>query len=467
MNTTRQDSFYNSTNGFNTESSSIQQTTFGSRLLLGRNEIEALYQSDGIAANAIDIPSNEIWRAGIDFFMVDGSESELPAEIEQELERLEWLTWNTKATKDAWKTGGAGLVMLMDDGKEYREPLEASKGIRLVQEADRWGIIPTQWEREILGEGAENFGKPTLYKTSIAYVGTAFTEEVHPDRIITFRSPFTGQFNEAKYNLGWGEPRFTRIYSKIRQLIVGTDTGAEAFQKFWQYVLKSPDLKKWAAAKDDSKLGGMKKRISHLFQSWGINKLAVISEGEAFEVTNIPITGLVELIDMYPKLFASAAQVPFSRLFTGEGGNLNGGVMDGDEVNFMHSTNGWQQEARPVVKQWLRLLSTYMGFDPESIGFKFNPLFQPTELEQAQTRKLVADTDQVYIMNGVMASSEIRESRAIEKGMPDFTSYTGSAEGRKELEELETMNREQMENDTPTGEDSNKDQNPQDKKVKE
>jgi phage-related protein (TIGR01555 family) len=450
----RLDNFYNPVNGFNTESSSIQNTTFGSRLILGRNELEALYQSDGNAANAIDIPANEMWRAGVDFFMVDGTESDLPAKIDQELERLEWLTENTKATKDAWKMGGAGLVMLMDDGKEYREPVDKTKGIKRIHEADRWAVIPTQWEQDIY---SENYGKPILYKTSITYTSTAMSVEAHPDRIITFRPPFTGQFNEARYNMGWGEPRFTRVYNRLRQMAVGVDTGAEAFQKFWQYVLKSPDLKKWAAKGDDSMLAGMKKRLSALFQSWGINKLAVINAGEEFEVSNIPITGLVELIEMYPQFFSSAAQVPFSRLFTGKGGDLSGNVMTGDELNFMHTVQGWQREARPVVKQWLRLLSTYMGFDPESIGFTFNPLFQPTELEQAQTRKSVAETDQLYIMNGVMTPLEIRDSRAVEKGMPDFTSYIGDAAGRKDLEELEEMNRDQMENDTPQLDDNQKD----------
>lgn len=436
----REDGFYNSTNDFGGEKSSIQQTSFGANLWLGRAETEELYQTNGIARNVIDIPAWEMVKGGVDFFVADDQDESLIDEIEQELERHDWEVWNYKALIEAGKSGGGALVFTMDDGtSQYDSELTSSKGIINIQVGGRWQMTPLDIENDMF---SENYSKPRSYRTSIPYYSTSFTETVHHSRVIPFTGPFTGIQNQAR-NHGWSEPTLTHIYNEIRKETVGSDTGAEAFQKFWQYVLESTSLEKWKGAKNDSMLGAMSKRLSSIFQKRGINSVAVIQKGaEEFRVESIPIAGLVELIEIYPKRVSSSSRVPYDKLYTGESGSMGADIIEGSRKNFQDWILARQKmNYAPAIRQWIKILSTYMGFDPEKVGFRFRSLEQLNDLEMAQFRLAVAQHDDLYQNNGNLSPNEVSQTRFGGR-IPDYTSMRLDEGERKTLEEIDQMEQE-------------------------
>jgi hypothetical protein len=441
----RLDNFYNSTNGFGGERSTIQQTGVTQRLFLGRNTIEALYQENGTARNVIDIPAWEMIKGGVDFFVSDEQDETLIDEIEEELERLDWEVWNYKALIEAGKSGGGGLIFTMDDGSDqYDQELNNSKGVINIQVGDRWQMTPLDIENDMFNE---NYSKPRKYRAAIPYYSTAFSETVHFSRVIRFTGPFTGIQNQA-FNHGWSEPTLTHIFNDIRKDTVGSDTGSEAFQKFWQYKFKSPNMEKWKGAKDDSILGAIRKRMSNLFQRMGINNVAVYGAGEEFEVTSIPIAGLVELMDSYPKRVSSSSRVPYDKLYTGESGSMGADIIEGSRKNFQDWILARQKmNYAPAIRQWLKIISTYMGFDPDKVGFRFRSLEQLDPLQEAEMRLKVAQADQIYQQEGNLSPNEVSNARFAGR-VPDYTSMRLEEGDRKSLEEIDEMEQEEMEKKT-------------------
>jgi hypothetical protein len=67
---------------------------------------------------------------------------------------------------------------------------------------------------------------------------------------------------------------------------------------------------------------------------------------------------------------------------------------------------------------------------PDGWTVKWNPLWQETEKEQADTRKVNADTDAIMINMGAAAVEEVRETR-MKQGS------TGQLEAMEEFDDLE------------------------------
>jgi phage-related protein (TIGR01555 family) len=114
-------------------------------------------------------------------------------------------------------------------------------------------------------------------------------------------------------------------------------------------------------------------------------RVALIGEGEELTKTSTTLTGFHEMMDRYAKYIAAASNIPLSRFFSGEGGELNGNTMEGDLVTYYDWVKELQEDMRrPVIEKILEFFSYYMKFDPSKIDFKFTPLWQMTEQQFAE-----------------------------------------------------------------------------------
>ncbi|WP_205628936.1 hypothetical protein, partial [Acinetobacter baumannii] len=56
---------------------------------------------------------------------------------------------------------------------------------------------------------------------------------------------------------------------------------------------------------------------------------------------------------------------------------------------------------------------------------KFNPLWSVDSKTDAEIRKLIAETDQIYIVNGVHTADEVREARFGQFGLTNEIKFSG------------------------------------------
>jgi hypothetical protein len=185
-------------------------------------------------------------------------------------------------------------------------------------------------------------------------------------------------------------------------------------------------------------------------------RVALISNGEALEKIGTPITGLDTLMDRYAKYISAASWIPLSRFFSGEGGALNGNVMDGDVQNYYDWISELQEsQVRPIYEQVFVFFSYYLKFDPLKIDFRFPSLWQQSEKERADTYLATAQADQIYLQNGVVDPMTVAESRFSGKEMDltsmhvDFAELAAQIEAEKmEPEEAEkTIQSNEQESD--------------------
>ena len=118
-------------------------------------------------------------------------------------------------------------------------------------------------------------------------------------------------------------------------------------------------------------------------------------------------------------LFRSISHIPLVKLLGVTPSGLNASS-DGEIRVFYDVIHARQENLfRAPLKKVINLvqLSLFGDIDPD-IDFKFEPLYQMSELDQANVRKLEADTDAVLISASVITTDEARERVAADPDSP-------------------------------------------------
>lgn len=142
--------------------------------------------------------------------------------------------------------------------------------------------------------------------------------------------------------------------------------------------------------------------------AWALDKAT-----EEFFQFNTPLSGLDALQAQAQEQMASISHIPLVKLLGVTPSGLNASS-DGEIRVFYDGIHARQETLfRAPLKRVLDLiqLSLFGDIDPD-IDFKFEPLYQMSEIDQANIRKLDADTDAAYINANVISTDEVRESLA-------------------------------------------------------
>ena len=178
-----------------------------------------------------------------------------------------------------------------------------------------------------------------------------------------------------------------------------------------QGVLKLQGLQEALSANPDLLLD----RAADMAMSRSIARAIVIGENEEFKREATSLAGVPEMLAQFWLRLAAASDMPLSLLV----GQVKGGLGDAGSTDmrfFYDRVAARQQKFKRKLRTLLRWLLLSKegptgGVEPERWTIKFAPLYQPTEKEIADTRKVVADTDAVYIQQGVVTPEEVAASR--------------------------------------------------------
>lgn len=128
---------------------------------------------------------------------------------------------------------------------------------------------------------------------------------------------------------------------------------------------------------------------------------------------NVPLSGLHELQAQALEHICSVTRIP-AMIYTGISPSGLNASSDG-EVRVFYDWILSQLEAhyRDAIQTILEIiqLDLWGEIDPD-ISFSFNPLWEQSYTEMANVRKMDADTAAIYIANGVLDPSEVREKLA-------------------------------------------------------
>lgn len=140
---------------------------------------------------------------------------------------------------------------------------------------------------------------------------------------------------------------------------------------------------------------------------------------EDFVNVSTPLSTVDKILAQSQEQMASVAQIPLIILLGITPTGLNASADSELEVWAQRVRAEQEKEIRPRLQEIIELvqIAEFGEIDP-SIGFEFVPLREMSELDEANIRKIEADTDAVYIQAGVLDPEDARNRIANDDKSP-------------------------------------------------
>ena len=396
-------------------------------------QYEALYAGDDVAARAAELPPREMTRQWIEL-TVD-NQADADADATQRTEDIEGANNVAKDTMGrleemaaqfhiyqamVWaRVHGGGLVQLVvADGKESAEPLDedsiqAFMGLRVWT---RWQVRPTKFYSD--PDDLITFGKPEIYtvhRSDHPRSDQAFAQmEIHESRLLRFDGVQTTPRRKRKQE-GWCDSIYARLESIIRDYSSAHEGMAHVLTDWGQFVYHMKGLADMLAQEGGDKM--VLDRIMTIDMARSVVRAILLdADNEKAERMAVPMSGVDAVMDRLAQRLAQASEVPLTLLLGQSPAGMN--ATGESDIRFFYDQISARQELelRPQLEKLIRVLfkasdGPTRGKEPEGWGFKFVPLWQMSEADEAGIRKTQAETDAIYITNGVTTEDEIAQSR--------------------------------------------------------
>jgi phage-related protein (TIGR01555 family) len=236
---------------------------------------------------------------------------------------------------------------------------------------------------------------------------------VHESRILRFDGVKLPDRLTLQNN-GWGDSILNRLYDGIRAYATVHGTVPGILQDFVQAIYKIAGLKEMLAQGNDK---AVMDRLQIVNLTRSIYRAVVLDENETWDRQTTTTTGLPDLIDRTERRLVAESGFPHTKLL-GESPGASLGEGGGSEAKDWYDLIAAMQEERhrePLTYLLTLIMSATKGPTggkvPTGWSFTFRSLWQLDEKEQAQIRKLQAETDMAYIGSGVLSAGEVAASR--------------------------------------------------------
>jgi hypothetical protein len=374
--------------------------------LLTEPELDALYCDEGIATRIIDLLPDEMLRKG---WTIDGDPEGLvngvfdELNVVKEISRL--LKWNRLH-------GGAVCVLGLDDGSaNLEQPLNTDtlRNLIFLRTYSRWRV---NWTPIDLYQdpNSPKFGKVEMYNI-YPLDGSPFFK-VHESRCIVMDGRDVPEIIR-RANQGWGVSELQRCLPYVRALGNVLNGCESVVEDFVTSILSIENLQ-------DMIYGGqeeiVKKRIEILDLSRHIINTLLLDSRETYQKQSSTVTGLPELIDRFWEALSVVTGYPQRVLKGAQKGGLNN-KGEGETEDWYNLVGSKQiLELKPILELLTKLVflskkGPFRGVEPENWNITFNPLKEQSEQDEATVEKIRAETDQIYIANGVYDPAEVAISR--------------------------------------------------------
>jgi len=374
---------------------SYHQILPGVRLTDGA--LEALYDTDDIAAKIVDKLPRDATRRGFTLEFEGDSDDESAAAMRALYAQLEDLAVLPKL-REAWiwaRLYGAGAVYIgADDGLLPAEPLAEDKivEVRFLNVLRRPQLEVRKRYSDIHGP---KFGQPELYAVRRADVrrDAALEVLIHESRLVFFPGALTARSEQGADD--WDNSVLQRAQDCLRQSASSWQSAAHLLTDASQAVLKIDHLSEIIATGGESRL---RARMEIMDMARSVCR-AILVDAEREEFTRVAtsFSGLPEMLDRFMMRDAAAAEMPVALLYGRSAAGLNA-TGESDTRGWYDVVEDAQNDVlRPRLERVVRVFMLAKsgpthGQEPENWKLKFNSLWQPTGKERAETRKINGDT---------------------------------------------------------------------------
>ena len=370
-------------------------------------ELEYAYRGTGLAALAVDLPAEDMCRAGI---TIEGAE-ETDHDVLQEA-IIDLGIWNSLMETLKWsRLYGGAVAYIMVDGQDPSTPLN----LDTVQEGQFRGLMPlSRWQlnvtvNDVITDLGPDFGLPKYYDIIADRDLTGTFIKVHHSRVIRFIG-IDLPFHQAITENGWGESILERIWDKLIAFEAATTGASQMLAKAHLRTLKIDGYRAIVAAGGDI-MDGLKEQVNYMRITQSTESMSIIDKEDDFQTDTYSFGGIEALLDKFGEQIAGILQIPVTRLFGASPGGMNA-TGDSDLTTYYDNLSR-MQEMR-LRKPWNKILdvlycSTLGTKPPKGTRFRFNNLYSLNESEIADVATKTVDTLATAVEKNIISNDEARE----------------------------------------------------------
>lgn len=381
---------------------------------------EEIWLGDDIAARIVETIPEEMTR--VTPSIVVAGEPGLSEDLDEALRNMHAIEEIQRALCHQRAFGGAAILLGADDGQaDLSKPLDESRirSFTWLSERTPRELVPVTWYGSVLDarySQVETWRLVPYGAVTSLQPGEIAGPVLHESRIIKLEGITTSR--RALVNgtaTGWGHSIFVRILQVIQDFQVGWQGAGIILTDFSTPTLKLKGLAEALALAGEAQRS-LVSRAAAMELSRSIARVTLLDSEEEYERHTTQVTGLAELLEKFFQRVASAAQMPVSMLTGQAPAGLNA---TGDSEMRWFYDRVRSKQMRDLLPIWKRLATLVFlskegptgGKIPENWSIKIPPLWQLTDKEQAEARKVQADSDAIYIDRGVVTPEEIAISR--------------------------------------------------------
>jgi len=390
-------------------------TAISPTVLLSQRELEYLYNY-AIPRRYVDCIADDILRHHTTITLGGDKQTDsqdLISSFEEFLKVTQFHQALSEAVKLQRLYGGAGLVLLIDDGLPEEEPVDLQR-IRAVR-----GYIPLSRHHLIPEDfSITDYSKPSHYRITTSQRITPDQQSsyvnvrIHSSRVARFDGLYLPWDTRVR-NTGWGMSVLQLLwesYKRYEAAMSGLETMTADSDLF---VHKIPGLFQRIASGNESDL---RKRLEANSLSRSVYGGVVVDTEEEVNFINRALANIASATDPFIKDLQAATGWPASILMGESPGGL-GKEGRFEERVWASIVEQWQSVycQGPITEVFTYILASRegptRGRPPESWSVHFPSVFTKTDEEKAALRLQVAQSDAQYINLGVLNALEVRESR--------------------------------------------------------
>lgn len=383
----------------------LQSSRTSARRVLSEQEATDMYTGDGIAHRIIEQMIIDMFREG--FKVETGSKEDITREVMERFEEIGLIPKIEELIRWGRVYGGAIGILGINDGSAKMELPLNEAGVRSIEFMRVYPRYHVQWTSLDLYKDSNHpkFNMPEFYNIQ-PVEGSPY--RVHESRCIIYDGePLPPR--EKYTNQGWGASILEICYDRILSMDSAYHSVDHVLKDFAQGVLSVPNLMSMMSGKAGDDL--ITKRLDLFDMSRSIMNTMIIDSQETYTKVITTIAGIPEAIDRFAEGLSTPTMIPVKILLGRQTAGM--GSTDSADVRLWYDFVAATQisKLRPILEKLVRLELSTKSNSNGDWKITFNPLWQLTDLEQAQVNNTQAQADCAYVTAQVLSPDEVASSR--------------------------------------------------------
>ncbi|WP_439538694.1 anti-CBASS protein Acb1 family protein [Sphingomonas sp.] len=382
-------------------------------------EIEQGYRTSWLIRKIVDVPAEDMTRAGRDW---DADDADI-AKIESEEKRLK--LWAAIRTALIYARLGGGALFINYADRRPDLPLPPN-----VRPGGVESIVPLYRTQISLGQPIDDLLDPAYGEPSEFRVNTPARPLVHSSRLIVFKGKTVPAiYNASHEDRFWGDSVVQSVNEAVQNATTATAGFASLIDEAKLDVYRMYQLAEQLLAGNDE---AVMQRVTLTNAGKSTHRAIVLDKEDEWDHRQVTWAGIPDVIKTFMAVVAGAADIPATRLLgkSPDGMNATG---EGDEAAYFQSIGSKQEmDLRPALDKLDAVVLPSAGVATPDLSWSFSPLKVLSEVQQSEIEKREAETVQIYANAGLIPESALAKS--VQNRLIESQRFPGLKQAIKEAE---------------------------------